>query len=124
MSSLCCGEFSLLARPASCPRPNTDAAGTRPLQPFYQVPSDEAFSSSALSVLLPPPVTLPLSRLPGSLCPANPKDHFLDPRGGIFPENPTYQFLVPQAVSTPSTPACFWGLTSGAKPPPKRLSFW
>ena len=114
----------MLAHPSSSPLPNTDALSLLQFQLFCQVPSDEAFSSSALSVLLPPLVTLPLSRLPGSLCPANPKDHFLDPRGGIFPENPTYQFLVPQAVSTPSTPACFWGLTSGAKPPPKRLSFW
>ena len=55
VSSLWCGEYSMAADPFSSTLPNTGALSLLHIQLFCQVPSDVAFRSPALSVLLPPP---------------------------------------------------------------------
>ena len=53
MSSLWCGEYSMVAHPFSSTLPNTGALSLLQIQLFSQVPSDVAFHPSALSVLRP-----------------------------------------------------------------------
>ena len=48
----------MVAYPSSSPLPNTGALFLLQIQLFSQVPSDVAFHSPALRVLLPPPMTL------------------------------------------------------------------
>ena len=55
VSSLWCGEYSTMAHPFSSPLPNTGVLSLLQIQLFSQVPSDVAFYSPALSVLLPSP---------------------------------------------------------------------
>ena len=58
VSSLWCGEYSMVAHLSSSPLPNTGALSLLQIQLFSQVPSDLAFYSPAFSVLLPPPTML------------------------------------------------------------------
>ena len=115
MSSLWCGEYSMVAHPFSSTLPNTGALSLLQIQLFCQVPSDVAFHSPALSILLPSRTRLHFLESHAISFPTNSTDHFLDPRGGLFPVNLTDWFLVPQAVSALPTPAHSRGLTSGAE---------
>ena len=58
VSSLWCVEYSMTAHSFSSTLPNTGALSLLRIQLFCQVPSDVAFRSPALNVLLPPPTTL------------------------------------------------------------------
>ena len=58
LSSLWCGEYSMVSHPTSSPLPNTGTLSLLQIQLFSQVPSDLAFHSPALSVLLLPPSML------------------------------------------------------------------
>ena len=87
----------MVAHPSSSPLPNTGPLSLLQIQLFSQVPSDVAFYSPALRVLLPPPT---------KLC-------FLVPQ--------TVSALPPPSP-LPGTNLQSQGLS--AQPPPKHLGFW
>ena len=88
----------MAARPVASPLPNTGTLSHLRVQLFSQVPSVVAFHSTALSVLLPPPVM----------------HCFLVPQAVSAPPNPACSLLGTN----------LWSRGLGAQHPPQRLSFW
>ena len=58
VSSLWCGEYSMVAHPFSSTLPNTGALSLLQIQLFSRVPSDVALHPPALSLWLPAPAML------------------------------------------------------------------